>query len=249
MQFYWKVPTQANSDIANAFIPRDFSFVATIEGLLNLVTILVTNSNLKASVTRSNRKRIWWTPLIFVVVLSSETYFIQYVSDQNTFPCDMRNELFSLFLDVTVSYSCAIIKSVDDDLKVVQLCAHSLFVEKSRIRKAYHIVEIGFGRESLATEIDKPPGYTTTTLLERDVVDDREISTKKMEPALFCECWIGLANVLAILKLVLVKFPDSRDSTIFPINYVVSSCTLHDNRYLIAKYAKDSCKQVATQLI
>lgn len=65
-----------------------------------------------------------------------------------------------------MSYSCAIIKSADDDLKVVQLYAHSLFVEKSRIRKAYHIVEIGFGLESLVTEIDKPPGYTTATLLE-----------------------------------------------------------------------------------
>ncbi|OIT33085.1 hypothetical protein A4A49_25782 [Nicotiana attenuata] len=249
MQFYWKIPTQANCDIADAFIHGDFSFVATIEGLLNLVTIRVTISDLKAFVTRFNRKRIWWTPLLFVVVLSSETSFIQYVSDQNTFPYDMRNELFSLFLDVTVSYSCAIIESVDDDLKVVQLCAHSLFVEKSRIRKAYHIVEIGFVRESLVTEIDKPPGYNTTTLLQRDVVDDREISTKKWEPALFCGCWIELANLLAILKLVLVNFPDSRDSTTFPVKYVVSSCTLHVNRYLIAKYAKDSCKQVATQLI
>nr|XP_016473701.1 PREDICTED: uncharacterized protein LOC107795555 [Nicotiana tabacum]XP_016473702.1 PREDICTED: uncharacterized protein LOC107795555 [Nicotiana tabacum]XP_016473703.1 PREDICTED: uncharacterized protein LOC107795555 [Nicotiana tabacum]XP_016473704.1 PREDICTED: uncharacterized protein LOC107795555 [Nicotiana tabacum]XP_016473705.1 PREDICTED: uncharacterized protein LOC107795555 [Nicotiana tabacum]XP_016473707.1 PREDICTED: uncharacterized protein LOC107795555 [Nicotiana tabacum]XP_016473708.1 PR len=70
-----------------------------------------------------------------------------------------------------------------------------------------------------------------------------------MEPALFCKCWIGLADLLAILMLVLVNFLDSRDSTIFPIKYVVSSCTLHNNKYLIAKYAKDSSKQGATQLI
>ncbi|KAM3231755.1 hypothetical protein P3L10_017114 [Capsicum annuum] len=87
--------------------------------------IFVNNRDLKASVTRSS----WWTPLLFTAALSSTKYFIRHVSNQNTLTqarknisrhYDLSNELFSLFLDETMTYACAIFKREEKDLKVAQ---------------------------------------------------------------------------------------------------------------------------------
>ncbi|KAM3220465.1 hypothetical protein P3L10_024996 [Capsicum annuum] len=136
-----KVETQGDLGIADAFIHGDFSSVDKNNGLLNLFMIFVNNRDLKASVTRSS----WWTPLFFTAAVSSTKYFIQHVSNQNILTqarknisrhYDLSNELFSLFLDETMTYSCAIFKvrdpklfrlskniaapSEDKDLKVAQ---------------------------------------------------------------------------------------------------------------------------------
>ncbi|XP_070041708.1 uncharacterized protein [Nicotiana tomentosiformis] len=179
-QFYWKVATQGDLGLADAFIHGDFSFVDKNEGLLNLFMIFVANRDLKASVTRSSKKRGWWTPLLSTAALSSAKYFIQHVSNQNTLTkarrnisrhYDLSNELFSLFLDETMTYSCAIFKSENEDLKVAQLRKISLLIKKAKISKEHHILEIGFGWGSLAVEVVKQTGckYTGVTLSEQQL--------------------------------------------------------------------------------
>ncbi|PHT65244.1 hypothetical protein T459_29669 [Capsicum annuum] len=120
-QFHWKVETQGDLGLADAFIHGDFSSVDKNNGLLNLFMIFVNNRDLKASVTRSS----WWTPLLFTAAVSSTKYFIRHVSNQNTLTqaCknisrhyDLSNKLFSLFLDETMTYSCAIFKVRDPKL-------------------------------------------------------------------------------------------------------------------------------------
>ncbi|KAG5588238.1 hypothetical protein H5410_048672 [Solanum commersonii] len=171
-QFYWKVATRAGLGIADAFIHGDISFVNKNEGLLNLFMIYVANRDLKASV-----KRGWWTPLLD---LSSAKYFIGHVSNQNTLTqarrnisrhYDMSNELFSLFLDETMTYSCAIFKSEDEDLKDAQLRKISVLIKKAKISKKHHILEIGFGWGSFAVEVVKQTGckYTGITLSEQQL--------------------------------------------------------------------------------
>ncbi|KAJ8570075.1 hypothetical protein K7X08_006652 [Anisodus acutangulus] len=98
------------------------------------------------------------------VALSSETYFTRHVSDRKTVTYDLCNELFSLFLDETMSYSGAVFKSADGDLNIVQLRKSCLLVEKSKFSMAYHIVVIGFGRGSLSMEHDKKPRYPNTDI-------------------------------------------------------------------------------------
>ncbi|KAL3339576.1 hypothetical protein AABB24_028263 [Solanum stoloniferum] len=179
-QFYWKVATQADIGLADAFIHGDFSFVDKNEGLLNLIMIFIANRDLKASVRASRKERAWWTPLLLTAALSSAKYFIRHVSNRNTLTqarrnisrhYDLSNELFSLFLDETMTYSCAIFKSADEDLKDAQLRKIFLLIRKAKISKEHHILEIGFGWGSFAVEVVKQTGckYTGLTLSEQQL--------------------------------------------------------------------------------
>ncbi|XP_070028502.1 uncharacterized protein [Nicotiana sylvestris] len=179
-QFYWKIATEADVGLADAFIHGDFCFVDKNEGLLNLIMILIANTDLKASVTRSSKKRGWWTPLFFTAALSSAKYFIRHILNQNTLTqarrnishhYDLSNELFSLFLDETMTYSCAIFKREDEGLKDAQLRKISVLIKKAKISKEHHILEIGFGWGSFAVEVVKQTGckYTGITLSEKQL--------------------------------------------------------------------------------
>ncbi|KAG5588232.1 hypothetical protein H5410_048666 [Solanum commersonii] len=191
-QFYWKVATEADIGLSDAFIHGDFSFVDKHEGLLNFFMIYVANRDLKASVKTFSKKssRGWWTPLLFTAGLSSAKYFIRHVSNRNTLTqarrnishhYDLSNEHFSLFLDETMTYSCAIFKSEDEDLKDAQLRKISLLIRKAKISKEHHILEIGFGWGSLAVEVVKQTGckYTGITLSEQQL----EYAQLKVEQA------------------------------------------------------------------
>ncbi|XP_004247760.1 uncharacterized protein [Solanum lycopersicum] len=180
MQFYWKVATRADIGLADAFIHGDFSFVDKNKGLLNLIMIFIANRDLKASVKTSNKKRGWWTPLFYTAALSSATYFIRHVSNRNTLTqarrnisrhYDLSNELFSLFMDETMLYSCAIFKSEDEDLKVAQRRKMSVLIEKAKISKEHHILEIGFGWGGFAVEVVHQTGckYTGISLSEQQL--------------------------------------------------------------------------------
>lgn len=179
-QFYWKAMTQADLGLADAFINGDFSFVDKDEGLINLIMILIANRDLKSSISELSKKRGWWTPLLFTAGIASAKYFFKHVSRQNTLTqarrnisrhYDLSNELFALFLDETMTYSCAVFKSEDEDLKVAQLRKISLLIEKARIDETHEILEIGCGWGSLAIEVVKRTGckYTGITLSEEQL--------------------------------------------------------------------------------
>ncbi|XAR48941.1 Cyclopropane-fatty-acyl-phospholipid synthase [Bertholletia excelsa] len=163
-QFYWKVATEADLGLADAYIKGDFSLIDKNEGLESLFMILIANRDLKNSVSRLTNKRGWWTPLFLTASIASAKYFLRHVSRKNSliqarrnisFHYDMSNELFSLFLDETMTYSCAIFKSADEDLKVAQLRKFSLIIEKEKIDKKHEILEIGCGWGGLATEVEQ----------------------------------------------------------------------------------------------
>ncbi|CAA0818685.1 Cyclopropane-fatty-acyl-phospholipid synthase, partial [Striga hermonthica] len=179
-QFYWKVATEADLGLADAYINGDFSFVDQNEGLLNLFMIFINNRDLSISTSNLNNKRGWWTPLLFTSALASAKYFFQHVSRKNTLTqarrnisrhYDLSNELFSLFLDDTMTYSCAIFKAEDEDLKVAQLRKISLLIDKARVSKKHHVLEIGCGWGTLAIEVVKRTGckYTGITLSEQQL--------------------------------------------------------------------------------
>ncbi|KAG7026046.1 ufaA1, partial [Cucurbita argyrosperma subsp. argyrosperma] len=167
-QFYWKIMTRADVGLADSYIDGDFSFVDKNEGLLNLVLL-----------PRNDLHEIkgWWTPPLLTASIAYAKYFFQHSLRQNTITqarrnisrhYDLSNELFSLFLDHTMTYSCAIFKREDEDLSVAQLRKISILIKKARINKNHHILEIGCGWGSLAIEAVKQTGcrYTGITLSE-----------------------------------------------------------------------------------
>ncbi|KAK3022518.1 hypothetical protein RJ639_046795, partial [Escallonia herrerae] len=187
------VVTQADLGLADAYINGDFSFVNKKEGLLNLFMMLIANRDVKTSNSRFVialmliYKRLpfvgfrgWWTPLLLTAGIASAKYFFQHVSRQNTLTqtrrnisrhYDLSNELFALFLDETMTYSCAVFKTEDEDLKIAQMRKISGLIEKARIKKGHDILEIGCGWGSLAIEVVRQTGcnYTGITLSEEQL--------------------------------------------------------------------------------
>ncbi|GFP84761.1 probable fatty acid methyltransferase [Phtheirospermum japonicum] len=179
-QFYWKIATEADLGLADAYINGDFSFVDKNEGLVNLFMIFIANRDLSIPTSNLNNKGGWWTPLLFTSALASAKYFIQHVSRKNTLTqarrnisrhYDLSNELFSLFLDETMAYSCAIFKAQDEDLKIAQYRKISLLIEKARVSKNHRVLEIGCGWGTLAIEVVKRTGckYTGITLSQEQL--------------------------------------------------------------------------------
>ncbi|XP_021721859.1 uncharacterized protein LOC110689385 isoform X2 [Chenopodium quinoa] len=180
-QFYWKVATQADLGLADAFINGDFSFVDKNDGLLNLFMIFIANRDSNSSASQISKKRGWWTPMLFTAGIASAKYFYYHVSRQNTLTqarrnisrhYDLSNEMFSLFLDETMTYSCAVFESANEDLKVAQMRKISLLLEKARVEKHHEVLEIGCGWGSLAIEVVKRTGcrYTGITLSEEQLI-------------------------------------------------------------------------------
>ncbi|GKU85686.1 hypothetical protein SLEP1_g319 [Rubroshorea leprosula] len=160
-QFYWKVMTQEELGLADAFISGDFSLANDDEGLLNLFMILIANRDLNSSNSKLSKKRGWWRPLFFTAGITSAKYFFKHVLRQNTLTqarrnisrhYDLSNELFALFLDETMTYSCAVFKKENEELKVAQQRKISLLIEKARIKNKHEILEIGCGWGGLAIE-------------------------------------------------------------------------------------------------
>ncbi|KAL5542334.1 hypothetical protein UlMin_010044 [Ulmus minor] len=181
-QFYWKVTTQADLGLADAYINGDFSFVDKEEGLLNIFMVLIANRDSNSSASKLNKKglRGWWTPMLFTASIASAKYFFQHVSRQNTLTqarrnisrhYDLSNDLFALFLDETMTYSSAVFKAEGEDLKAAQLRKISLLIEKARVEKKHEVLEIGCGWGSLAIELVKRTGckYTGITLSEEQL--------------------------------------------------------------------------------
>ncbi|KAK6278793.1 hypothetical protein POUND7_019060, partial [Theobroma cacao] len=179
-QFYWKIMTEADLGLADAYIQGDFSFEDKEEGLLNLFLIFIANRVSDSSASGLNKKRGWWAPALFTASISSAKYFLKHVLRQNTLiqarrnisrHYNLSNELFELFLDEKMQYSSAIFKAENEDLKVAQLRKISSLIDKARIEKGHEVIDIGCGWGYFAIEVVKRTGckYTGVTLSEEQL--------------------------------------------------------------------------------
>ncbi|XWS13900.1 hypothetical protein CRYUN_Cryun36dG0078400 [Craigia yunnanensis] len=174
-QFYWKIMTEADLGLADAFIHGDFTLQDKEQGLLNLFLIFIANRESNSSASGLNKKRGWWAPALFTASIASAKYFFKHVLRQNTLTqarrnisrhYDLSNELFALFLDETMTYSSGIFKREDEDLKVAQLRKISTLIDKARIEKEHEVLDIGCGWGKFAIEVVRQTGckYTGITL-------------------------------------------------------------------------------------
>ncbi|KAG7583083.1 S-adenosyl-L-methionine-dependent methyltransferase [Arabidopsis suecica] len=169
-QFYWKVMTQADLGLADAYINGDFSFFNKETGLLNLIMILIASKELNSNLAKK-RGRWTWTPMLLTTGLASSKHFYR----QNNLTqarrnisrhYDLSNELFAIFLDNTMSYSSAVFKSGDEDLRTAQMRKIYLLIDKARIEKNHEVLDIGCGWGTSAIEAVRRTGckYTGITL-------------------------------------------------------------------------------------
>ncbi|KAJ3283445.1 hypothetical protein HDU76_008467 [Blyttiomyces sp. JEL0837] len=78
---------------------------------------------------------------------------------------DLGNEMFAAFLDPTMTYSCPIwADENDDDLEGAQYRKIHAILERAKIRKGDHVLEIGTGWGALSIEAVKLYDCTVTTL-------------------------------------------------------------------------------------
>ncbi|XP_056867370.1 uncharacterized protein LOC108861969 isoform X2 [Raphanus sativus] len=188
--FYWKVMTHADLGLADAYINGDFSFADKDSGLINLIMVLIANKELNSKNLNLAKKRGWWTPMFMTAGLTSATHFLKHFSRKNTLTkarrnisrhYDLSNELFSLFLDDTMSYSTAVFKPDDEDLKTAQMRKIFILIDKARIETNHEVLEIGCGWGTLAIEVVRKTGckYTGITLS----IEQLKYAEKKVKEA------------------------------------------------------------------
>ena len=88
---------------------------------------------------------------------------------------DLSNEFFALWLDPTMSYSCAIFEEGSTDLEAAQLAKIDRACRTLRLRPTDHLLEIGTGWGSTAIHAAREYGcrVTTTTLSRRQAEEAR----------------------------------------------------------------------------
>ncbi|XLR44602.1 hypothetical protein S83_029262 [Arachis hypogaea] len=186
-QFYWKVMTQADLGLADAYINGDFSLVDKDEGLLNLFLIFIANRESNDSSSKLKKNRGWWTPVFLTAGLASANFFIKHYFRKNTIAqsrrnismhYDLSNELFALFLDETMTYTTA---NEDEDLKDAQMRKMSLLIEKARINQTHEILEIGCGWGNLAIEVVKQTGCKCTGITLS--IEQQKLAEKRVRDA------------------------------------------------------------------
>ena len=81
---------------------------------------------------------------------------------------DLGNDFFQLFLDETLSYSCALFEKAEDDLLAASINKLDIVCRKLELGPEDHLVEIGTGWGGLAIHAARAYGckVTTTTISE-----------------------------------------------------------------------------------
>ena len=77
---------------------------------------------------------------------------------------DLSNAMYQTFLDETLTYSCAIFKRCDEDLKEAQLRKTDRILEKAHLCKHHHLLEIGSGWGTLAIRAASRYGCRVTSI-------------------------------------------------------------------------------------
>ncbi|MDJ0669322.1 MAG: DUF1365 family protein [Desulfobacterales bacterium] len=75
---------------------------------------------------------------------------------------DLSNDFFRLFLDASMSYSCAVYRSPDEDLESAQDNKYDLLIKKARLQASDHLLEIGCGWGGFAIEAARRTGCRVT---------------------------------------------------------------------------------------
>lgn len=130
--------------------------------LVKLVSLGARNMT-RVDAFRNDHKR-WLFPLLS---LSGHSRNTQQISrKQISAHYDISNELFALFLDSTMSYSCGLFPTADTQLKQAQINKFDYLCQQLQLKPGMRLLEIGTGWGSLAIHAALEYGahVTTTTI-------------------------------------------------------------------------------------
>lgn len=103
---------------------------------------------------------------------------------------DLSNEMFALFLDPTMTYSCAVFESPETTLQDAQLAKYDRIARKLALRPEHHVVEIGTGWGGFAIHAARRYGCrVTTTTISRE---QHRVARERVERA-------GLGGLVRVL--------------------------------------------------
>jgi len=81
---------------------------------------------------------------------------------------DLSNDFFKTFLDESMTYSCAIFDESTHSLEAAQKKKIHAILQKARLQKHHHLLEIGSGWGALSIEAAKTTGCRVTTITLSD---------------------------------------------------------------------------------
>lgn len=183
-KFYSKVFSRGSMGATESYIDGDWF----CDDLVSLCQILIKNK-----LTSDNLEKgfVFLTkPLIWVFMrLSPNTRF---GSRKNIIAhYDLSNEFFNLFLDKTMTYSCAYFKDVNNSLEDAQVEKFDRLCRKLNLKENDKVLEIGSGWGGFAIHaVSKYKCHVTTTTISNEQYDYTFQKIKKL----------GLENKITLLK-------------------------------------------------
>ncbi len=146
------------------------------------------------SVTLSNSVRMpWYSKLvkIFYLAWNLRNKNTLYQAQKNVSQhYDLNNDMYKMFLDETLTYSCAIFENENENLADAQLHKIDTILEKACLSKNHHLLEIGTGWGTLAIRAAKLYGcHVTSITLSKE---QKELAQQRIAEA-------GLSDQIEVL--------------------------------------------------
>jgi len=134
---YRRIATRGMTGVGEAYVAGDWDaddLPGALEILLRRANALgATPRGRVATTLRDKRPRL------------PERVSMALARRQITYHYDLGNDLYELFLDPTMTYSCAVFDGPAVDLEAAQLAKHRMICRKLRLRPGDHLLEIGCG--------------------------------------------------------------------------------------------------------
>ena len=165
--FYTHIAVRADLGLADAYIDGSFSSPT----LLSFLAILIANRDINQGANHG-KLRLTTVPLSLTSFLTTSlTTLVHHWGKRNTVSqsrvnisehYDTGNEFFALFLDASMTYSCALYERGDETLEEGQRCKIERLIERARLRPDHRVVEIGCGWGSLSRAVAATVGCHVT---------------------------------------------------------------------------------------
>ncbi len=92
---------------------------------------------------------------------------------------DLSKDLYQLFLDKDMQYSCAYFKSLDDDLETAQIQKKNHLAAKLKLEPGHKVLDIGCGWGGLAITLAKETGVDVTGLTLSE--EQHRVATERVQ--------------------------------------------------------------------
>jgi cyclopropane-fatty-acyl-phospholipid synthase len=155
--FLWRVVTSADVGFAEAFMAGDFDCT----DLTTLFQIFIANRDYMNGL---DSKSAWVGHTLNRISHMRRANTIEGSKKNIEQHYDLGNEMFNLFLDSTMTYSCAVWNNPKETLEQAQINKIRKVIQKANIQATDHVLEIGSGWGSFAMEAVRLTGCRVTTI-------------------------------------------------------------------------------------